>query len=218
MRSLRNLSFALFLILLLSLAGRAQTNSASVTMRGRVSQTVLITVAPDAQVFDDQLPISYRNLDAHTIQVSIATSVNSIRRISIPVQIRSNVGYTLSASTTSSGAALLRGLYITGVRATGKFVTIDAVEAINVVAPFDALSVAGHQQNVNQGALSFPSPATLLTGPRISTAGSFNSPHNAVEVMMLAEVEPPADSATRRVELIISASPDSALSAALSQP
>jgi hypothetical protein len=56
----------------------------------------------------------------------------------------------------------------------------------------------------------------LLTGPRISTAGTFDSPHNAVEVLMLAEIEPPAGSDQQRLDLIISAAPQDALTAALS--
>jgi hypothetical protein len=132
------------------------------------------------------------------------------------VQIRSNVSYLLAASATSSGTNSLRGLYVTGARATGRFVSVDAVAAINVAAPFNGMTIAGRAQNASQNGLSYSSPAMLLTGPRISTAGTFNSPHNAVEVLVLAEIEPPAESTSQSLELIISAAPQSALTATLS--
>ncbi len=217
MHSFRNFSFALFLVLLLALAGRAQSVSARVTMRGHVSQTVILSIAPDAPLYHDEMRLTYRNLNAHTVAVSISNSGGDVGRISIPMQIRSNVGYAISASAALSGENSLRGLYVAGARATGKFVATDAVEAINVTAPFNGMLVAAQARASRPGTGSFSAPAMLLTGPRISTAGTFNSPHNAVEVMMVVEVEPPADGDTQPLELIISASPDATLSAALSQ-
>jgi hypothetical protein len=107
---------------------------------------------------------------------------------------------------------LLRGLRVTGARATGRFVALDAVEAIDVAAAFDATDST---QKMRPAALVFPSPATLLTGPRISLAGTSGSPHNAVEVMILAEVEASAEGERGTIELILSVLPNSVSSPAL---
>ena len=104
----------------------------------------------------------------------------------------------------------MRGLRVQEARATGRFVTPDAVEAINVAAEFDAKIATGQAQKAIQGALHFPSPVTLLTGPRISRAGTYNSPHNAVEVLILAEIAPSAEGESQSVEVILTASPNSA--------
>lgn len=207
MLSLRSLSFALTLTLLLACAAKGQSASASVAISGTVSETVFLSIAPTAQPTDSETLVSHVSLNARTILVSIKTSGNRTRQISLPLQIRSNVRYTLSTST--NGTAL-RGLRVREVRATGKFVALDAVEAMNVVAEFDATTDIGQAQRASRGALHFPTPITLLTGPRISRAGTYDSPHNAVEVMILAEIAPTAEGESQSIEIILTASPNGA--------
>jgi hypothetical protein len=211
MLSLRSLSFALLLTTLLACAARGQSGTATVTASGRVSGTVMLSIAPNAQLSDQETMVSYSNLNAYTILVSIKVSgSHGARRIAIPAQIRSNVGYTLSASAKSNGAALLsmRGLRVTDVRATGRFVAPDAVEAVNRGGVLEAtLNTEGRAQKTSQRAPVFPSPATLLTGPRISLAGTSDSPHNALEVIIMAEVESPAEATHGSIELLLSAQP-----------
>jgi hypothetical protein len=208
MLSLKSLSCVLTFTLLLACAAKAQSGSASVRFGGHVSGTVLLSVSPTAQLSDQETLVAANNLDAHTILVSIKTYGSHAGRISIPLQIRSNVGYTLSASARGS-ETWLRGLRVTGARATGRFVAADAVEAMNVATAFDARTLASPAQRASLGALQlFPSPFTLLAGPRISLAGPSDSPHNAVEVLILAEVEASAEGESQSIELVLSASPD----------
>jgi hypothetical protein len=216
MLSLRSLSFALTLLILLAYAARAQSGStASVTLNGHVSGTVLLSVSPTAQLSDDKYSITSHNLNAHTILVSIKTGGGHARQIAIPVQIRSNVGYALSASAKLGGATsthALRGIQVTGARPTGKFVAVDAVAAMNVAQAVYAMNAAGQSQRASRGALLTLFPATLLTGPRISLGGTPDSPHNAVEVMILAEVEASTETESQSIELILSATPNGATS------
>ena len=213
MLSLRNLSFALTLTLLLACAAKGQSASASVVISGSVSEAVFLSIAPTAQPTDSETLVSYISLNASTILVSIKTSGSRAGQISVPLQIRSNADYTLSVSTSRS-ATPLRGLWVQETRATGKFVALDAVEAINVAAEFDATTPTGWAQRGGRGALHLPSPVTLLTGPRISRAGTYDSPHNAVEVTLLAEITTTAERETQSIEFILTASPDSASSLA----
>jgi hypothetical protein len=218
MLSLRSLSFALTLMILLASAGKGQSGSASVTIGGHVSETAILSIAPSAQRPGSEAQVGYSNLNPHTILVSITQASGSPpAQIAIPAQIRSNVGYTLSVSAKRSGTLVLRALSVAGKRATGRFVALDAVEAIDVAAAFDATAPSTERTQVAwQPALRFPSASvTLLTGPRVSLAGTFDSPHNAVEVMILAEVEASARGAGGHVELILSVAPQNASSSAL---
>jgi hypothetical protein len=205
MRLFGVLSFALTLTILLASEARGQ--SASVTVSGHVSEAVFVSIAPGAQMSDGELLLTHTNLNTHTVLLSISAS--DVRRISIPVQLRSNVGYTLSASANLSGARL-RGLCVTGARATGKFVATGAVEAVNMTACEEATAGA-RSRNVSQAAQPFF--ATLLTGTKISLAGTFDTPSNALEVTLLVEIEPHDGQEHGVVELILSATPESHLSA-----
>lgn len=196
-------------MIFLACAAKGQSTSASVAISGHVSETVLLSIAPTTQPTDSETLVSYFSVNARTILVSIKTSGSHARQISVPLQIRSNAGYTLSAS--ANGTALC-GLRVREARATGKFVAQDAVEAINVAAEFDPTTAAGQALRASQGALHFPSPLTLLTGPRISRAGTHDSPHNAVEVIILAEVAPTAGVESQSIDFILTASTNSASS------
>ena len=216
MLSSRSLTFALTLLFILAYAVRAQSGStASVAINGHVSGTVLLSISPAARLSDDKTSLTSHNLDAHTILVSIKTVGDHARQIAIPVQIRSNIGYTLSALAKRSEATsthALRGIQVTGARATGRFVAVDAIDAMNVLEATAHAKAAGQSQQASQGAWLSPFPATLLTGPRISLGGAPDSPYNAVEVMILVETEASAEKETKTVELILSATPNSATS------
>jgi hypothetical protein len=217
MLSLRSLSFALTLLLLLACATRAQSVSAraSVTINGQVSGTVLLNLSPTARLSDGATHITSRNTDAHTLVVSIKTEDHRAGQIVIPVQIRSNVSYALSASIKQSGATTprlqpMRGIKVAGARATGRFVAPDAVEAMNVAA-FDTANEASRLPQASRNTLH-SSPVTLLTGTRISLAGTSDSPHNALEVTIVAEVGASAAEEMQSIELTLSATPNPASS------
>lgn len=205
MRSFKVLSFALTLTLLLAFEAMGQSGSASITLNGHVSEAVFVSIAPGAQLSGDSLQLTYVPLNTHTVRLSIHTHGSDSRRISIPLQLRSNVSYTLSASATS-GETRLSKLCVTGARATGKFVANGAIEGINAIA-CEAATFGARLPNVRRDAPPFSSPSTLLSGARISRAGTFDAPFNALEVMLLIEVEPQDGQQQGSVELILSAAP-----------
>ncbi|HEX8653476.1 MAG TPA: hypothetical protein VF708_21850 [Pyrinomonadaceae bacterium] len=217
MLSLRSLSFALTLLLLLACATKAQSvsSTSSVTINGQVSGTVLLNISPTAQLSDGATLVTSHKTDAHTLVVSIKIDDHRARQIVIPVQIRSNVSYALSASIKQRGATpptlqLLRGIKVTGARPTGRFVALDAFEAMNVAA-FDTANEASRLPQASRNALYY-SPVTLLAGPRISLAGMSDSPHNALEVTIVAEVGAFAEEEMQSIELTLSATPNVASS------
>ncbi len=193
MRSLLALSFALAVPFLLAQDAAGQTTSASVAVSGHVSPSVFLNVAPGAQLSADNLQVTSTQQDARTIRFAISITSGEASRVSIPLQLRSNAASELSISTPHGGAELLT-LTVTGARATGSF-----------VAP-EALSAALAAANDEPQAAHSTAAQKLLSVPRISLAGTHDSPTNALEVSLLLEVQP-GQNAT--LELTLTASPAS---------
>jgi hypothetical protein len=199
MRFFVALSFALTLTILLAHDAAGQSASGSVTVSGQVSRAVFLDLAPAAQLYGDNFRVTHTQQDAHTVHLSVSVAGGEARLVSIPLQLRSNAGFTLSASAESSDASL-SVMSVTGARATGSLVAADAVNA----ATRDTASY-GARASTPQ----FPSARTLLTGPRISLGGTHDTPSNALEVTLLLEVRPHEGHQNSNVELTLTASPDS---------
>jgi hypothetical protein len=216
MRAFVVLSIALALTVLLVPTASGQTTSGSATVNGQVSEAIFVSIAPNAQLSDEILPVTYSNLDRHTVRLSIPTSgsIGTGRRISIPLQLRSNVGYTLSASANLDGATLLRRLCVESVRATGRHVANGAGNAANMAA-CEGATAGVHLRSAKASAPRFSSPANLLQGHLISLSGTSDSPFNALEVLLRLEVETQGEHPQGHVELILSATPRRETSAAM---
>lgn len=203
MRSFVLISVAVALTSLLAPAASGQSTSASINVSGQVSEAIFVSVAPGAQLSDESLTATYSNLDKHTVRLSINNSGGG-GRISIPLQLRSNVSYTLSASATLNGTTLLRGLCVGSVRATGRYVASGAVNAARAATCEDA-KASVQTRDANRSVPRFSSPATLLQGQAISLSGTSDSPSNALEVLLFVEVEPQSGQTQGNIELILSA-------------
>lgn len=185
--------------LLISSAGaHAQTGTASVKLAGQVSGAVAVSV-PEAQTLSKGARVAIADLDPTTVTVTISGSGNEKARVSLPLQLRSNVGYELRASFLSEDALTLR-LSIDGMRATGKFVHADALEAVR---PGEALARA-----TLLTAQSQQTPFAILSGAPISKAGTFTSPDNAVEVVLNVEIQSQTEGRPWSTRLTISAAPN----------
>lgn len=200
MRSFVALSFALTLTILLAHEAAGQSGSGSVTVGGQVSRTVFLNVAPGARLSADNFRVTHTQSNAHTVQLSISVAGGESRLVSIPLQLRSNAGFKLSASAELSEASL-SAMRVTAARATGMFVTAEAVNAATQ-------DIATDDAHGNTNAPRFSSSHTLLTGPRISLAGTYDTPSNALEVTLLLEVRPQDGQQHASIELTLSALPD----------
>jgi hypothetical protein len=209
MRSFGVLSIALTLTILLATEARGQSDSASISVSGQVSEAIFVSIAPGAQLSAEALQVTHSNLNRHTVRLSIDTSGSGTGgRITIPLQLRSNVSYTLSASANLNGATRLRGLCVRSVRATGRYVVGGALNAAHTAACEDA-TASVQMRDANRSVPRFSSPATLLQGQTISLSGTPASPFNALEVLLLLEVETQIGEPQGNIELILSASPGS---------
>jgi hypothetical protein len=207
--SKRRFSLLLTAVLCLACVARAQTGGGSVRMSGGVSETVVLSV-PQGAGASGVLVTSSRNAD-RSLTVTLSGTSRGLTEVRIPVQIRSNAGYRLFAAA-KSGGSNLSSLLVVEARPTGSLVTPDAAEAINVAATFDGRRGVGNPAlpaNLNRPSLSAPSE--LLSGPRVSTGGTLQSPHNALEVTMSVAVEPQGDGPVWTVELLLTAAPGESL-------
>ncbi len=186
-------SFVLTLLLLSPTAVCAQTGASSVTIRGQVSAAVSVS-ADEARAQGDGAQVSIAEVDASTIAVTISGSGTGRARVRLPVKLRSNVGYALMASNVSTGGTGLR-LSVADVKATGKFVHANALEARRP-EPSSSLTLQDRAR-----------PVEILSGPPVSKAGTFTSPDNAIEVLLSVEIPPRADRGDWSAILTISSVP-----------
>jgi hypothetical protein len=108
----------------------------------------------------------------------------------VPILIRSNTEYKISARVQSKSATLAN-FAVLDAHATGRFVALDSFANLNVVRELDS-----RNKNENFQVASLPfnlsSSVTILSGPRVSLAGTLNSVDNALEVILLIVVKPEA--------------------------
>lgn len=189
--------------LLLPHAGaRAQTGAASVRLGGQVSGAVAVSV-PEGQTLSEGARVAVDDADPTTVAVSISGSGGGKARVRLPLQLRSNVAYDLRASFVSRDALDVR-LSVAGLRATGKFVHADALEAVR---PGAALAGTQDIRSSLTTIQNQQSPSAILSGAPISKAGTFSSPDNAVEVVLSIEIEPRTEGRPWSTRLTISAAP-----------
>ncbi|HLM57028.1 MAG TPA: hypothetical protein VK422_12995 [Pyrinomonadaceae bacterium] len=189
MRTTQGPKVVLAILLLMPPAVCAQT----VTLRGQVSAVVHVS-ADEAGAQGDGAWVSVTDVDASTIAVTISGSGGEAR-VSLPVKLRSNVGYVLLASNVSKDEVDVR-LRVAEVKATGRFVHAKALETLRPGEPASFLALRHNAR-----------PATVLSGPPISKAGTLTSPDNAIEVVLIVELPPRAGRGQWSTRLTLSCAP-----------
>jgi hypothetical protein len=145
----------------------AQTSGSSVTLQGRVSETVALSVAPNWPRGDVNVMSS-----GSTVRITLSGNGAGSRVIRVPLLVRSNSGFKISGNFKSTTAVLTQ-LSVTDVRATGRLVSPEVIDKVQISSDFDLSSLF-----------------VLLTGPRVSMGGSLNSPNNALQITVLIRVDP----------------------------
>ena len=153
-------------------------------MRGSVSKTVTLSQSPTP---------SNAGVELNTFEtggaLTLGLSGSEFKRtIQVPILIRSNTAYTITA-TVESHTAVLTQLQVLSVEATGKLVAGDAVTGFAVRRQLDKRpgGTAAGEESVLPVDTSVP--FTIFTGPRISIGGGLDSPHNALKVILLLSLQ-----------------------------
>jgi hypothetical protein len=156
-------------VLVASASVDAQTGSA--TLQGHVSETVALSIPPN---------FTHSNIDVNvlssgsTVRLTLSSTDGESSEIRVPLLVRSNSGFKISA-VVESQTAVLTHLSVIDVRPTGRLVSPGVVNAIAVM-PEDDVDVSR--------------PLLLLSGPRVSIGGSLDSPINALQVTLLIRMKP----------------------------
>ena len=147
----------------------------SVIMKATVSEVVTISVSPTS-------------IPGNTVSLTLSGDDEVVR---VPLQIRSNTGFKISA-TLESQTGVLSELSVDDVRPSGGLVSPQIVNAIHINPHLDP--------NLSQ-------PLLVLSGPRISLGGTLNSPNNALRVTVVIRWKPGQQ--REPIHLTLAATPES---------
>lgn len=169
-------------IVCLPITVRSQTAS-SIGMKGSVSQVVVLSVSPSAMHENIQ---SETAVEGNSLRVLLSGNSHGSEEIRVPLLLRSNSAYSVSARVESQ-SAIVNQLSVKDVRVTGRFVVPEAIK-VTVAPPHDPLSPKPNM--ASNSPLDLSKNFQLFSGPRISLAGTLNSPDNALEVFIVIKVTP----------------------------
>jgi hypothetical protein len=167
-------------VMLMSVHTVAQ--NAGVVVKGVVSETVSLSVPQILpNTFSTDVVSTGNRVDL------TFSGVNKGGVIRLPLLVRSNSGFKISAILESKSAVVTQ-VAVTSVQATGTLVSRQAVRDINIERGFDA---RGFEDRVafDSNGFEFSKSLLLLSGPRISLGGTLNSPGNALEIVLLIRLK-----------------------------
>ena len=150
------------MVVLVPAGAKAQS---AVTLKGTVSETVNLTVAPDSINAD---VVSSGN----TVRVTWSSTGSPVIRV--PLLVRSNTAFKITA-TFESKTAVLSQISVADVHATGRLVSPQIVNGLHGKPQLDP--------DTSQ-------PLLVVSGPRVSLGGTLNSPNNAVQITVLIRLKP----------------------------
>ncbi|HKG45435.1 MAG TPA: hypothetical protein VKB02_01815 [Pyrinomonadaceae bacterium] len=161
--------FTLIAVVLLVPIG-VQAQTASVTMKGTVSETVTLSIAPTSTRSNLEVVSRGRN----SVEIILSGDEDHSEVVRVPLLVRSNSGFKISAVFESKTAGLSQ-LLVADVRATGRLVSPQIVSALQDKP----------QLNPDTG-----QPLLVVSGPRVSLGGTLDSPNNALQITVLIRLKP----------------------------
>lgn len=156
----------IFMLLAVVLSAAASVEAQTVSLKGNVSETVALSVLPD---------FTHPNIDVNvmssgsTVHVTLSSDDAKAPVIRVPLLVRSNSSFKISAAVESTTAELAQ-LSVVDVSATGQLVSPAAISGLTISPQLDS----------------------MLSGPRISLGGTLTSPNNALKVTLLIRMKPQA--------------------------
>ena len=143
----------------------------SVTLQGKVSETVALSVPPNWKHDDGVMDVVS---SGNTVRITLSGANAKSPVIRVPLLVRSNTGFKISA-VFESKTAVLEQLLVADVRATGRLVSPQVVSVVHVKPQLDP--------DTSQ-------PLLVTTGPRVSLGGTLDSPNNALQITLLIRLGP----------------------------
>ena len=161
----------------------AAIEAQTVTLRGRVSETVALSIPPPA--IHDGVDVDVVR-SGSTVRMTISAAGDKSAVIRVPLLVRSNSGFRISGIFESKTSQLTQ-LSVIDVRATGRLVSAEAINNLEIPQQFD---LRGSKQKVSSENLDLSAPFVVATGPRVSLGGTLNSSNNALQITLLISIKP----------------------------
>lgn len=175
--------FTLIAVLLLVPAG-VEAQTGGMTIKSTVSEVVALSVLPNSTHGDVETSLVSTG---STVRITLSGAEADPPVIRVPLLVRSNSSFKISAAVESNTAEVTQ-LSILDARATGSWVSPNAVTELNVPREFDVRRqhVASSVPNL----LDLSGPVVIASGPRVSLGGTLTSPNNALQIAILIRVKP----------------------------
>ena len=160
--------------------GSVMAQTGSVTLGGAVSKTVALSVSP--HTIRDDVDVDVVN-SSGGVRMTLSGKNAKSAVIRVPLIVRSNTGFRISGIFESSTAQLAQ-LSVIDVRATGRLVSPEAINTLEIPPQFDRRGL-----KKNDSPEDFSSPFFVLSGPRVSLGGTLASPNNALQITLLIRLQ-----------------------------
>ena len=153
---------------LFTVVSSVEAQTAGVTLRTTVSETVVLAVAPNSIEGDVRADVVS---SGNNVRITLSGAGAGSPVVRVPLLVRSTTNFKISGRFESDTAQITQ-LSVTDVRATGRLVSTAAVDNLEASPQVDPSS-----------------PFVVLTGPRVSLGGTLNSPNNALQITLLIRVK-----------------------------
>lgn len=147
----------------------ASVEAQTVTATGKVSGTVALSIPPNS--VHNGVDVNVVS-SGSTVRMTLSGTPGKSPVIRVPLLVRSNIAFRISATFESTTAELTH-LSVVDVRPTGRLVSPEAVNNLEIPEQFDL-----------QG------PFVLASGPRVSLGGTLQSPNNALQLTLFIRMKP----------------------------
>jgi hypothetical protein len=154
-----------------------------VSLNGTVSETVVLSVLPS---FSAGKVEAEAVRSGNSLRLTLTSGDDEAPIIRVPLLVRSNTGFRISAVFESDSTTLAQ-LSVIDVHPTGKLASSRAVNLINLTPRFDLRDLDKLSRTAQ---VSVSQPALVLSGPRISFGGTLESPNNALQLTLLIRLQP----------------------------
>jgi hypothetical protein len=164
---------------------KVQAQTGHVALTATVSETVALSALP--------------NLTQGNVHTDVMSSGNAVRItlsgvnseaavIRVPLLVRSNSGFKITVAAETKTATVTQ-LSVVDAQATGTLVSPQAISALAVPPRFDLRGINSSASSA-LNPLDDVRPLLVASGPRVSLAGTLNSPNNAMQVTILIGLQP----------------------------
>ena len=177
---LRCLRVSALVVAMLPVPVFVEAQTGQVTLKGSVGETVALSVGPDLNPGTAAVDVVRTG---KTLRITLSSDDSTASVIRVPLLVRSNSRFKISAKVESATTALTQ-LSVIDARATGTWVSPQAVSGLNVSQQLD---LHGLQES---SPLDISQTLIVMSGPRVSLGGTLESPGNALKITVLIGVKP----------------------------